>query len=229
MLSSSIKLLLLLCLKHLTIVDNFIFRSVFMLTSPCHLTHLFLVIHLGFCFVLFIAVHLTLINLIPVAGINAIIYFESKLWLFQELCTNVSVGLQKRLSAEESMLLSCGAGEDSWESLGLQGNQTSQSQGKSTLNIHWKTDAEAEALILWSLDAKKWLIGKDPDSEEDWGQEGKWVTEDEMTGGHHWLNGCDLNKLWEIVKDWEAWCAAVYGVTKSQTQLREWATYGCKG
>ena len=51
MLSSSIKLLLLLCLKHLTIVDNFIFRSVFMLTSPCHLTHLFLVIHLGFCFV----------------------------------------------------------------------------------------------------------------------------------------------------------------------------------
>ena len=84
-----------------------------------------------------------------------------------------------------------------------------------------KTDAEAEALILWPLDAKKWLIGKDPDSGEGWGQEGKWVTADEMTGGHHWLNGCDLNKLWEMVKDWEGWCAAVYGVTKSQTRLRE--------
>ena len=43
-----------------------------------------------------------------------------------------------KLSAEELMLLKCGVGEDSWESLGLQGDTTSPSQGKSVLNIHWK-------------------------------------------------------------------------------------------
>ena len=42
------------------------------------------------------------------------------------------------LSAEELMVLNCGAGEDSWESPGQQGDQTSQSYTKSTLNIHWK-------------------------------------------------------------------------------------------
>ena len=48
------------------------------------------------------------------------------------------VGLWRKLSAEELMLLNCGVGEDSWESLGLQGDQTSQSWRKSVMNIHWK-------------------------------------------------------------------------------------------
>ena len=50
---------------------------------------------------------------------------------------DVRVGQQKRLSTEELMLLNCGVGEDSWESLGLQGDPTSPSWRKSTLNIHW--------------------------------------------------------------------------------------------
>ena len=45
-----------------------------------------------------------------------------------------------------------------------------------------RTDAEAEAPILWPPDAKGWLIGKDPDAEKDWGQEEKGSTEDEMVG-----------------------------------------------
>ena len=49
-----------------------------------------------------------------------------------------SCGLWRKLSTKELMLLNCGVGEDSWESLGLQGDQTSQSQRKSVLNIHWK-------------------------------------------------------------------------------------------
>ena len=51
-----------------------------------------------------------------------------------------------------------------------------------------RTDAEAEALILWPPDAKKWLIGKDPNAGKDWRQE-KGKTEDEMVGWHHRLNG----------------------------------------
>ena len=51
-----------------------------------------------------------------------------------------------------------------------------------------RTDAEAEASILWRSDVKNWLIGKDPDAEKDWRQE-KLTTEDEMVGRHHWLNG----------------------------------------
>ena len=52
-----------------------------------------------------------------------------------------------------------------------------------------KTDAEAEALILWPHDMKNWCTGKDPDAEKDWKQEEKGMTEDEMVGWHNWLNG----------------------------------------
>ena len=51
-----------------------------------------------------------------------------------------------------------------------------------------RTNVEAETPILWPPDAKSWLIGKDPDAGKDWGQE-KGITEDEMVGCHHWLNG----------------------------------------
>ena len=56
-----------------------------------------------------------------------------------------------------------------------------------------RTDAEAEAPVLWPPDAKNWLIGKDPDAGKDWRQEnGK--TEDEMVGWHHWLNGLEFEQ-----------------------------------
>ena len=51
-----------------------------------------------------------------------------------------------------------------------------------------KTDAEAEAPILWPPDVKSWLTEKDPDAGKDWGQEKKGVTENEMVGWHHRLN-----------------------------------------
>ena len=52
-----------------------------------------------------------------------------------------------------------------------------------------RTDAEADAPMLWPPDAKNWLIRKDPDAGNDWRQEEKGMTEDEMVGWHHWLNG----------------------------------------
>ena len=52
-----------------------------------------------------------------------------------------------------------------------------------------RTDVEAETPILWLPDGKSWLTGKDFDAGKDWGQEEKGMTEDEMMGWHHWLNG----------------------------------------
>ena len=56
-----------------------------------------------------------------------------------------------------------------------------------------RTDAEAETPILWPPDLKNWLIGKDPDARKDWRQE-KRMTEDEMVGWHHQLNGHEFEK-----------------------------------
>ena len=52
-----------------------------------------------------------------------------------------------------------------------------------------RTDAKAETPVLWPPHAKSWLIRKDSDTGRDWGQEGKGMTEDEMAGWHHWLDG----------------------------------------
>ena len=57
-----------------------------------------------------------------------------------------------------------------------------------------RTDAEAETPILWPLDAKNWLLGKDLDAGKDWRQEGKGMTEDEMVGWHHRLNGQEFEQ-----------------------------------
>ena len=56
-----------------------------------------------------------------------------------------------------------------------------------------RTDAEAETPILWPPDVKNWLIGKDPDAGKDWRWEEKGMTEDEMVGWHHWLNGHEFD------------------------------------
>ena len=100
---------------------------------------------------------------------------------------------ERRMSTEELMLLNCGAGEDPWES-------PMDSRGIKLVNHkgNWifieRTDAEAEAVaaILWPPDAKRWLIGKDPDGGKNWGLQEKRVREDEFVGWHHWFNGYEL-------------------------------------
>ena len=57
-----------------------------------------------------------------------------------------------------------------------------------------RTDAEAETPIFWPPDVKNWLIWKDPDAGKDWRWEKEGMTEDEMVGWHHWLNGHEFKK-----------------------------------
>ena len=83
---------------------------------------------------------------------------------------------------------------DSWESLGLQGDQPVSYKGNQSWIFIRRTDAEAEALILWLPDAKSQLMSKDHYAGKDWRQEEKGMTEDETVGWHRWLNGHEFEQ-----------------------------------
>ena len=108
-----------------------------------------------------------------------------------------------RVSAEELMFLNCGVGEDSWESLGLQGDPPVHPKRNQSWIFIGRTDAEAETPILWPPDAKNWLTRKESDAGDDCRQE-EGATEDEIVGWHHRLTDMSLSKLWELVMDKEA-------------------------
>ena len=83
-----------------------------------------------------------------------------------------------------------------------------------------RTDAEAEAPILWLPDTMNWLIRKDPDTGKDWRQEEKGTTEDKMVGWHHWLNGHDFEKSLGDGAGREEWHALVHEVLESDKTER---------
>ena len=83
-----------------------------------------------------------------------------------------------------------------------------------------RADVEAEAVILWPFDAKSRLFGKDPGDGKDWRPKENGLAEDEIDSTTDSMD-MNLSKLREMVKDMGAWCAAVSGVTKSQTWLSD--------
>ena len=91
-----------------------------------------------------------------------------------------------------------------------------------------RTDAEAEAPVLWPPDAKSWLIGKDPDARKDRRQEKKGTTEDEMVGWHHRLNGHELEQApgYGEGQEWLA-CCSPWGCKEWDTT--EWLNNKSKG
>ena len=70
--------------------------------------------------------------------------------------------------------------------------QPVHSKGDQPWDFFGRNDAKAETPVLWPPHAKSWLIGKDSDAGRNWGQEKKGMTEDEMAGWHHWLDGLEF-------------------------------------
>ena len=88
------------------------------------------------------------------------------------------------------------------------------SKGNQSWIFIGRTDAEAETPILWPPDAKNWLIWEDPFAGKDWRQEEKGMTEDEMVGWHHQLDGHEFEQ--------------VLGVGDGQGGLACCSPWGCK-
>ena len=98
------------------------------------------------------------------------------------------------------------------------------SKGNQSWIFIGRTDAEAETPILWLPDVKNWLIGKDPDAGKDWRQEEKGVTEDEMVGWHHRLDGHEFEQALGVGDGQGSLeCCSPWG--HKQSDMTEWLNW----
>ena len=142
------------------------------------------------------------------------------------------VGPQRRLSTKKLMFSHCVL-EKTLESPLESKIKSVNAKGNQPWIFIGRTDPKAEAPILWPPDAKNWLIWKDPDAGKNWRQEEKGMTEDEMVGWYHQLDGHDFEQapgvgdgqgslvccsLWgcRVGHDWSNLAAAADSILKNR-------------
>ena len=126
-----------------------------------------------------------------------------------------------KAESQRIMFSRYGAGQSPWDSkeikpVNLKGNQPWILIGR--------TNAEAEALVLWPPDVKSWLFGKDPGAGKDWRQKEKTATEDEMVGWHHWFNEHELGQAQGDGEGQEGLACCSPQGHKEWTWLGDWTT-----
>ena len=122
------------------------------------------------------------------------------------------------------MVLNCDVGQDSWQSLGLQGDPPSHPKGYQSWIFIERTDAEIEPPILWPTDVKNWHIRKGPVTGKDWRQKEKRMTEDEMVGWNHQLHGHEFAQAPGVGEEqWAFVCCSPWGYKESD--MTEWLNW----
>ena len=101
--------------------------------------------------------------------------------------------------------------------------QPVHSEGDQPWDFFGRNDAKAETPVLWPPHAKSCLIGKDSDAGRDWGQE-KGMTEDEMAGWHHWLDGCGSGWTWGV-GDGQGGLACCNSWGRKESDTTEWLNW----
>ena len=128
----------------------------------------------------------------------------------------------KKLSTEKSMFWTVVLEKTLESPLDCKEIQPVHSEGAQPWDFFGGMNAKAETPVLWPPHEKSWLIGKDSDAGRDREQEEKGMTEDDMAGWHHRLDGRECEWTPGVGDGQEAWHAAIHGVAKSRTQLSDW-------